>query len=210
MSKPFADRLTIAVLLSGRGTTFHNLIKKRDAGELDVDFRVVISSNHHVVGLEVAAAASIPTEVTERTDFASSKDFSDRIFSCCRKADVDLVVMGGFLQRIDIPTDFINRVMNIHPALIPSFCGQGMYGQRVHQAVLEYGAKVSGCTVHFVDNEYDHGPIIIQRVVPIADDDTPEILASRVFREECLAYPEALRLYASHQLHVFGRRVVIS
>jgi phosphoribosylglycinamide formyltransferase-1 len=97
--------------------------------------------------------------------------------------------------------------MNIHPALIPAFCGKGMYGDRVHQSVLDYGAKVSGCTVHFVDNAYDHGPIILQRVVPVQDDDDAESLQSRVFAAECEAYPEAIARYAAGQLHVKGRRV---
>jgi folate-dependent phosphoribosylglycinamide formyltransferase PurN len=99
--------------------------------------------------------------------------------------------------------------MNIHPALIPAFCGKGYYGPRVHQAVLEYGAKVSGCTVHFVDQRYDHGPVILQRTVPVLDDDTPESLAARVFTEECEAYPEAVRLFAEGRLAVRGRRVAV-
>ena len=105
--------------------------------------------------------------------------------------------MGGFLKHVLIPPDFENRVINIHPALIPAFCGQGMYGLRVHEAVLDYGAKVTGCTVHFVDNQYDHGPIILQRTVEVLPDDTPESLQARVFAAECEAYPEALRLLAS-------------
>ena len=98
--------------------------------------------------------------------------------------------MGGFLKHVLIPADFENRVVNIHPALIPAFCGQGFYGHRVHEAVLDAGAKMSGCTVHFVDNVYDHGPIILQRTVPVLDDDTPDTLAARVFAAECEAYPE--------------------
>jgi folate-dependent phosphoribosylglycinamide formyltransferase PurN len=97
--------------------------------------------------------------------------------------------------------------MNIHPALIPSFCGKGFFGHHVHEAVLAYGAKVSGCTVHFTDNEYDHGPIILQKTVPVLDEDTPDTLAQRVFREECEAYPDAIRLFAEGRLRVDGRRV---
>ncbi|MBC7351484.1 MAG: phosphoribosylglycinamide formyltransferase, partial [Thermogutta sp.] len=104
---------------------------------------------------------------------------------------------------------FENRVVNIHPALIPAFCGQGFYGLRVHQAVLDYGAKITGCTVHFADNLYDHGPIILQRVVPVLDDDTPETLAARVFAEECKAYPEAITLIAEGRVQVEGRKVRI-
>ena len=117
--------------------------------------------------------------------------------------------MGGFLKRVTIPEDFTNRVVNIHPALVPAFCGDGFYGHRVHEAVLEYGAKLSGCTVHFADNQYDHGPVIVQRAVPVLDDDTPETLAARVFEAECEAYPEALRLIAAGRVTVEGRRVRI-
>src|SRR5947208_11194378 len=114
--------------------------------------------------------------------------------------------MAGFLQLLHVPDDYLGRVMNIHPALIPAFCGKGYYGQRVHEAVLAYGAKVSGCTVHFADNVYDHGPIILQRVVEVRDDDTPEALAARVHEQEHDAYPEAIRLFAEGRLRLDGRR----
>jgi phosphoribosylglycinamide formyltransferase-1 len=115
--------------------------------------------------------------------------------------------MAGFLQLLEIPDDFLGRVMNIHPALLPAFGGKGYHGRKVHEAAIEAGVKVSGCTVHFADNEYDHGPIIIQRVVPVEDDDTPESLQARVFAAECEAYPEAVRLFAAGRLRVEGRRV---
>ncbi len=118
--------------------------------------------------------------------------------------------MAGFLKRVTIPDDFTNRVVNIHPGLIPAFCGQGFYGQRVHQAVLDYGAKISGCTVHFADNDYDHGPVILQRAVPVLDDDTAKTLAARVFQAECAAYPEAIQLIADGRVRVEGRKVRIT
>jgi folate-dependent phosphoribosylglycinamide formyltransferase PurN len=113
------------------------------------------------------------------------------------------------LQLLQVPDDFQGRVMNIHPALIPAFCGKGFYGHRVHEAVLADGAKVSGCTVHFVDNEYDHGPIILQRTVPVLDDDTPDSLAARVFVQECEAYPQAIKWFAEGRLRLEGRKVCI-
>jgi folate-dependent phosphoribosylglycinamide formyltransferase PurN len=118
--------------------------------------------------------------------------------------------MAGFLQLITIPEDFQHRVMNIHPALIPAFSGKGFYGHHVHEAALAMGVKVSGCTVHFADNQYDHGPIILQRVVPVLDDDTPDTLAARVFEQESEAYPEAIRLFADGRLTVEGRRVRVT
>src|SRR5688572_21915417 len=201
--------LPIAVLISGGGTTLRNLLAKHDAGELPVDFRLVISSNPAAKGLEFAKAAGIPTLVAEKRS-KSSEAYAADIFQPCRDAGVQLVVMGGFLKHVAIPPDFENRVVNIHPALIPAFCGKGLYGHHVHEAVLEYGAKISGCTVHFVDNHYDHGPIILQRVVPVLDDDTPDSLAARVFEAECQALPEAIRLIAAGKVRVAGRQVKIS
>ena len=138
---------------------------------------------------------------------ASADEFSRRIFEQVRPTGADLVCLAGFLQLLPIPDDFRGRVMNIHPALIPAFCGKGFYGHRVHEAVLASGVKFSGCTVHFADNEYDHGPIISQSPVPVFADDTPDSLAARVFTEECEAYPEAIRLYAEGKLRIEGRRV---
>lgn len=201
------NRLPIAVLVSGGGTTLRNLIHRIDAGQLDADIRLVISSSNKARGLEFARDASILTRVVRQCDYPATDAFSDAIFAHCREANVCLVVMGGFLKRLSIPDDFQNRVTNIHPALIPAFCGQGYYGHHVHEAVLQYGAKVSGCTVHFVDNQYDHGPIILQRVVDVLDEDTPDSLAARVFQQECEAYPQAIQWFAEDRLAVDGRRV---
>jgi phosphoribosylglycinamide formyltransferase-1 len=204
-SKPFR----IVVLISGGGTTLRNFIEKIDAGRLPVKIALVISSSPTARGLQFAAGAGIPSVVVERKGFAGQDKFSQAIFDHCRRVEADLVAMGGFLKRVTIPPDFVNRVVNIHPALVPAFCGEGFYGHRVHEAVLEYGAKLSGCTVHFADNQYDHGPVIVQRTVPVLDDDTPETLAARVFEAECDAYPEALRLIAAGRVTVEGRRVRI-
>jgi len=204
-----STHLPIAVLISGGGTTLRNLIEKQRAGELPVEFKLVISSNPQARGLAFAAEANIPSLVVEKGKGISDDDFSRAIFDPIRAAGVELVVMGGFLKHVPIPPDFENRVINIHPALIPAFCGHGMYGLRVHESVLEYGVKVSGCTVHFVDNEYDHGPIILQHTVPVLDDDTAEVLQARVFEEECHALPEAIRLIAARRISVVARRVQI-
>jgi formyltetrahydrofolate-dependent phosphoribosylglycinamide formyltransferase len=199
----------LAVLLSGSGTTLQNLIDRVADGRLRAEIVQVISSVPDAFGLERAKRAGLPTAVVSRKEAGSREEFSRRIFDRCRQAEAELVVMAGFLQIITVPEDFTNRVMNIHPALIPAFCGKGYYGHKVHDAVLEYGAKVSGCTVHFADNEYDHGTIILQRAVPVLDDDTPETLAARIFAQECEAYPEAIRLFAEGRLKIEGRRVRI-
>lgn len=201
--------IRLAVLLSGGGTTLQNFLDRIAAGQLSAQVVVVVSSKPDVLGLARARQAGIPTAVVERKQFGSVEEFSARIFHHCRQAGAELVCLAGFLQLIHIPEDFRAQVLNIHPALIPAFCGKGYYGHRVHEAVLEYGAKVSGCTVHFADNQYDHGPIILQRPVPVLDDDTPDTLAARVFAEECEAYPEAIRLFAEGRLKLDGRRVRI-
>lgn len=201
------SRLPIAVLISGGGTTLKNLLAYIDRGALDVDIKLVISSRPGVKGLEYADAAKIPTAVIRRCDFATPEEFSQANFQCCRDAGVELVVMGGYLRHLLIADDFENRIVNIHPGLIPAFCGEGFYGSRVHEAALEYGVKVSGCTVHFVNNEYDNGPIILQRTVPAYHDDTPEVLAARVFEQECDAYPAAIQAIAAGRISVQGRVV---
>jgi formyltetrahydrofolate-dependent phosphoribosylglycinamide formyltransferase len=201
--------IRLAVLLSGSGTTLQNLIDRLADGRLRAQVVCVISSNPNALGLKRAADASIPTFVVERKACSSRQEFSQRIFDPCRAAGVELVCLGGFLQLLEIPPDFESRVLNIHPALIPAFSGKGFHGRHVHEAALETGVKVSGCTVHFADNQYDHGPIVLQRVVPVLDDDTPETLAARVFAEECEAYPEAIQLFAQGRLYIEGRRVKI-
>jgi len=202
--------LRIVVLISGGGTTLRNLIRYMDAGRLSVEIPLVISSSPKAGGLQIAADAGIPSRVIQRKAFSSQDDFSQAIFDRCRQVRADLVVMAGFLKRITVQEDFTHRVTNIHPALIPSFCGEEMYGHRVHEAVLDYGVKLTGCTVHFADNQYDHGPVILQKAVPVLDDDTPDTLAARVFQAECEAYPEALQLIAEGRVRVEGRRVRIA
>ena len=209
MQFPPRSPLRLAVLISGGGTTLRNLIDAIAAGQLDAQIELVVSSNAEARGLQFAREAGIPTATFERRGFGSLEAFSEAIFAACRAIAPDLIVMGGFLKLVVIPPDFENRVVNIHPALIPAFCGKGFHGQRVHEAVLDYGAKLSGCTVHFVDNQYDNGPILLQRAVPVRDDDTPETLAARVFQAECQAYPEALRLIGQGRVAIDGRRVRI-
>ena len=202
--------LRIAVLISGGGTTLRNLIEKTRAGLLNVEIAMVIASTPKAGGIRFAQQAGIPMAVVDRNEFDSQDRFSEAIFDHCRQAAVQLVVLGGFLKQLTIPEDYSHRVVNIHPALIPAFCGKGFYGHHVHEAVLAYGVKLSGCTVHFVDNHYDHGPVILQKAVPVLEDDTPETLAARVFEAECEAYPEVLRLIAGGRVRVEGRRVRIA
>ena len=189
MSRP----LPIAVLISGGGTTLRNLIQKQADNQIDVDFRLVISSRSDAAGLQIAASASIPSLVVRKLPSESGQEHSARVFDPIRSLGVQYVIMGGYLQHVLIPDDFENRVINIHPSLIPAFCGKGMYGLKVHQAAIDFGVRVSGCTVHFVDNQYDHGPIILQKTCEVLKEDTAESLQRRVFSLECEALPEAIR-----------------
>ena len=201
------DPIRLAVLLSGGGTTLQNLIDRIADGRLDARIVCVVSSRADAGGVERGRRAGIPTFVVERRECASRQEFGERILGHCRDAGADLVCMAGFLQLLPIPADFAGRVLNIHPALLPSFGGKGYHGLHVHRAVLEAGVRVSGCTVHFADDEYDRGAILVQRTCPVADDDTPETLQARVFVEECEAYPEAIRLVAEGRSRVSPQRI---
>ncbi|MEN6577962.1 MAG: phosphoribosylglycinamide formyltransferase [Phycisphaerales bacterium] len=198
--------IRIGVLISGGGRTLLNIQECIQRGELNAEIAVVISSLSTVAGVERARKAGLPVKIVRRKDFPDIDAFSARLEEELTAAGVDLVVQGGWLCLWKIPPQYENRVMNIHPALLPSFGGQGMWGHHVHEAVLAAGCKVSGCTVHFCTNEYDRGPIIVQRTCPVQDDDTPDTLAARVFEQECLAFPEAIKLFAEDRLRVEGNR----
>jgi formyltetrahydrofolate-dependent phosphoribosylglycinamide formyltransferase len=183
--------LRLAVLLSGSGRTLDNLLEWIAAGRLSASVDVVVSSRGDVRGVRIAEAAGVPVHVLPPRG-RPLDDWSQAIFDACRSVRPDLVVMAGFLNLVRIPEDFAGRVINIHPSLLPAFGGKGFHGMHVHQAVIERGCTVSGCTVHLVDDEYDHGRIVLQKTVPVLPDDTPESLASRVFAAECHALPEAI------------------
>lgn len=188
--------LKLAVLISGGGRTLMNLQEKIEAGSLDGRIEVVVSSRPEVKGVERSKALGLPTRIIPRRDL-SADAFQNAVTEAV--AGMDLVCMAGFLSLWRIPEEMIGCVVNIHPALLPAFGGHGMYGRRVHEAVLSAGSHESGCTVHFCDNQYDHGPIILQRKIAVRPDDTPDSLAQRVFAEECVAYPEAIRRIISKE-----------
>lgn len=199
--------LKLAVLLSGSGRTLENFFEQIEAGRLDAEVVAVGSSRADAYGLARARQRGIPTFVVPSRKHRDTAAFSKAIFQNLAAFDFDLLLLAGFMCLITIPPQLEGRVMNIHPALIPAFCGKGFYGHHVHQAVLDAGVKITGCTVHFVDNVYDHGPIILQKAVPVLDGDTPDTLAARVFEKECEAYPEAVRLFGEGRLRIEGRRV---
>jgi formyltetrahydrofolate-dependent phosphoribosylglycinamide formyltransferase len=184
-----------------------NFVEEIAAGRLAAEIPLVIASRGDCGGVARAREAGLRCEVIARQAFHGVSEFSASIFDACREAKVDLVLLAGFLSLIEVPPDYEFRVMNIHPALIPAFCGKGFYGHKVHEAVLASGVKVSGCTVHFADNHYDHGPIIVQTCVNVHDGDTGDSLAARVFAAERRTYLEAIQLYTEGRLEVCGRRV---
>lgn len=198
-----AAKMPIAVLISGRGRTLKNILDKIESGALDCEVRLVVASTPNASGLQYAEKANIATKVVERSEYDNSEEFNRAIFNLCRRAHVKYVVLAGYLTLLEIPEDFENRVLNIHPSLLPAFCGKGFYGRSVHEAALKRGVKVSGCTVHFVDNDYDAGPIILQEVVPVKEDDDTDSLSNRVLYDaEFVAYPKALQLLAEDRIRV--------
>jgi formyltetrahydrofolate-dependent phosphoribosylglycinamide formyltransferase len=198
------DRARLGVLISGGGRSLQNFIDMSAAGRLKAQVVKVISSRPDAYGLERARQHEIPTAVVRRKDHGSVESFSDAITAELDAADVELIALAGFLSLYRIPDRYRLRVLNIHPALLPSFGGKGFYGDRVHRAVLAAGCKLSGCTVHFADNEYDHGPIVVQKAVPVEEDDDEHSLAARVFEKEKEAFPEAINLFAEGRLSVEG------
>lgn len=204
--------IRLGILLSGGGRTLENILAQIDGGRLADLARVVvvIASRPGIRGIDIGEAAGVPVHLVRRKEFASTEEYSDAMVRILDDARVDLVCLAGFLSYWIVPERYLGRVVNIHPALLPSFGGEGMYGHHVHEAVLARGCKVSGCTVHFVNNAYDEGPIIVQRAVPAYADDTPDTLAARVFVEECVAYPEAIRLLAEGRLRIEGGVVHIA
>lgn len=197
----------IGVVVSGRGSNLQSIIDHIAEGKLNVEIAVVVSDHKEAFALERAAKAGIPTAVVERKGCKDKAEFEDKIDAALREAGAEVVVLAGFMRILT--GHFISRwehkIINIHPALLPSFKGLDAQGQAV-----DYGVKVAGCTVHFVDEGTDTGPIILQKVVPVLDDDTEETLAARILKEEHKALPEAIQLWADGRLTIKGRKVYVA
>lgn len=205
---PALAPLRAAVLLSGGGRTLQNLL---DRPELPLELRGVISNRADAYGLERARSAGLPAHVLTRREARHTARYTERVFETVRAWGAEWVLLAGFLRLLaPIPADFRGRVLNIHPSLIPAFAGPGCYGEHVHRAALARGVRLSGCTVHFVNDHYDQGPILVQRSVEVLPGDSVETLAARVFAAECLAYPEAIELLASGRARCEGERVVFA
>jgi phosphoribosylglycinamide formyltransferase-1 len=188
--------LRLGALISGGGRTLINLADEIDAGRLDAEIVVVISSRASAAGVERARARGFPVHLATERELGSPAAVDDAVTRWLTEARVDLACLCGYLRLVRVDRALAGRIINIHPALLPDFGGRGMYGRRVHEAVLAAGRTESGCTVHLVDEQYDHGPTILQRRCPVLADDDADTLAARVFVEECRAYPEAIRRFA--------------
>jgi phosphoribosylglycinamide formyltransferase-1 len=198
-----------AVFASGGGTNFQSLLNRRDAGDLHVDFVLFVGNNSSAEAFNRARSHNIPVVHLAPSHFAEAAEYSENLLELLRKHSVELIILAGYMKMIpdDVVRVFHNRIVNIHPALLPAFGGKGLYGKSVHRAVLDYGAKVTGVTVHFVDEQYDHGPVIMQRTVEVLDNDTADTLAARVLEVEHDTFWRAIEKIAMGRVRVFGRRV---
>jgi phosphoribosylglycinamide formyltransferase-1 len=201
-----ARKLPIAVLISGSGTNLQSIIDAIEAGRLDARIEIVLSNRADAYGLTRAKSHGLHTEVLNHKQFSTREAFDLAVVEILRAREIELVVLAGFMRLLSpvFVKAYSNRIMNIHPALLPAFPGL-----HVQKRALEHGVRVSGCTVHFVNDECDEGPIIIQAVVPVYPDDTEQSLSERILRQEHRIYPRAIQLYSEGRLRVEGRRVLV-
>ena len=202
--------LRIAAFASGRGSNFSVIVDAIESGELKSKAVGVISNNPDSGVIEFAESKEIPYAVINKNRYPDESELNNKILDTLDEWNANFIVLAGYMKKIDpsIVRKYKNRILNIHPALLPSFGGNKMYGLTVHESVLNYGVKYSGVTVHIVTDEYDKGPIVLQQVVPVYDDDTAEILQKRILKEEHTIYKEAIRLFEEDLVVVLGQRVV--
>ena len=205
------SRLKIAFMASGNGTLFETLTTKCRAGELNAEAALLISSDASAPVMARAERLQVPSVVLERKQFARGDEFANAMLDVLRKHGANFVCLAGYLKLVppEVVRAFHQRMLNIHPALLPAFGGKGMYGRRVHEAVVNSGVRVSGATVHVVDEQFDHGPIVLQRAVFVMQDDTPDTLAERVHTIEHDLYADAVRLFCEDRIRIENQRVTI-
>ncbi|MFI5144964.1 MAG: phosphoribosylglycinamide formyltransferase [Ignavibacteria bacterium] len=204
--------MNLCVLASGRGSNLNSIINFQKKGKIRSKVALVISNNSNSNALNIARKYQIPAVHLSQKQYNSEPEFVNAFLETLQKHRIDLIVLAGYMKMVplDVISTFKNRIINIHPALIPSFCGQGFFGMKVHEAVIESGVKLTGVTVHFVDEVYDNGPIILQVPVKVKDNDTPETLQKRVLKYEHRSLPEAIKLLESKKFTVVGRKVVFN
>jgi phosphoribosylglycinamide formyltransferase-1 len=204
-------KLKVTAFASGRGSNVDAILKNIREGNLDAEIVAVISNRSKAGVLDIARQNGIPAYHISGIQFDTEEAYVDRLISVLHEHGTELIVLAGYLKKVPsvLVREFKNRMLNIHPALLPSFGGKGLYGHFVHEAILEYGCRVSGATVHLVDDEYDTGAPVIQRCVPVMDDDTPDSLAARVLKVEHVIFSEAIQLFAEDRISVDGRKIRI-
>ena len=204
-------KLFLGVFASGRGSNFEAILEAIREGRLDAEARLLLSNEQDAGALSVAKNYGVPTAIVSKTDFTSRELFVETMLSTLKDHGVGFIALAGYMKKIppEVILTYRNRIVNIHPALLPSFGGKGLYGYYVHEAVLARGCKITGVTVHIVDEVYDHGPIVAQRCVPVEEGDTPESLAARVLKVEHQIYAETLQLFAEGRVEVRENRVLI-
>jgi phosphoribosylglycinamide formyltransferase-1 len=204
--------MNIAVFASGRGSNFQAILNAIDAGLLPARIVVLISNKSDAGAMEIARAHNISTQHLSQKMFSSEETLADAMLEVLEENHAEFIALTGYLKKIpaQVIRQYRNRIVNIHPALLPSFGGEGMYGRRVHEAVIASGEKVSGATVHLVDEDYDRGPIILQKTVAIANDDTPDSLAAKVLKIEHEIFPLVLKAFAEGRVSVEGRKAWIT
>ena len=204
-------KLKLGVLASGRGSNFEAILTAIQKGNLDAEIKVLVSNKKSAGALAIATQNGIPSVHLSFKVFASPNEYGSELIKVFSKYDVNFAVLAGYLKYLtpEFISNYQNKILNIHPALLPSFGGNGKFGNHVHVAVLKRGCKVSGATVHIVDEIYDHGPIILQKSVPVLDDDTEKTLAARVLKVEYEIFPKALQLFAENRVRLDGNRAII-
>jgi phosphoribosylglycinamide formyltransferase 1 len=205
------SEMNIAVFASGRGSNFQGILHAIDAGILPARVVVLISNKSDAGAVEIARAHNIPTRHLSKKMFSSEEAFADAMLEVLEENHTELIALAGYLKKIParVIRQYRNRIVNIHPALLPLFGGEGMYGHRVHEAVIGHGEKVSGATVHLVDEEYDRGPIVLQEIVAIAPGETPDTLAAKVLKIEHEIFPLALKAFAEGRVKIEGKKAWI-
>jgi formyltetrahydrofolate-dependent phosphoribosylglycinamide formyltransferase len=207
------DQLNIAIIASGKGSNFKSILDAIKSGKIpNTQIALLISNNSDAGAFEVARGNNIPALHINRKQFATDEDFNSALLSSLQKHHVNFIALAGYMKKIDpmIVKTFKNHIINIHPALLPKFGGSGMYGLHVHRAVIASKDKISGASIHIVDEEYDHGPVVLQKSVPVEANDTPESLAARVLKIEHEIYPEAIRLFAEGKVKVNEGKIIIT
>jgi len=204
--------LDLGIFASGRGSNFQAILEAIGRRELDARVRLLVTNDPEAGAVAVARGCGIAVSVLRKPDFAKEEDFVRAMLEALRSHEVGFIALAGYLKMIpaNVIAEFRRRILNIHPALLPAFGGKGMYGHHVHEAVLAAGCKVSGATVHMVDEIYDHGPIVAQKCVPVLEEDTPQSLAARILETEHAIYPAALQLFAQGRVTVRGGKAVVA